>query len=71
MKKIYLVDISSLFFRAFYAVRPLTSPTGVPVNAIYGLLSMLVKLFKSERPEYMVVCYDRKEPSFHLPLQRD
>lgn len=68
MKKIYLVDISSLFFRAFYAVRPLTSPTGVPVNAIYGLLSMLVKLFKSERPEYMVVCYDRKEPSFRKEI---
>ena len=71
MKKIYLVDISSLFFRAFYAVRPLTSPSGVPVNAIYGLLSMLVKLFKSERPEYMVVCYDRKEPSFRKEIFDD
>ncbi len=71
MKKIYLIDISSLFFRAFYAVRPLTSPSGVPVNAIYGLLSMLVKLFKSERPEYMVVCYDRKEPSFRKEIYDD
>ncbi len=68
MKKIYLIDISSLFFRAFYAVRPLTSPSGVPVNAIYGLLSMLVKLLKSERPEYIVVCYDRKEPSFRKEI---
>jgi DNA polymerase-1 len=68
MKKIYLVDISSLFFRAFYAVRPLTSPNGVPVNAIYGLLSMIVKLFKTERPDYMVFCYDRKEPSFRKEI---
>jgi DNA polymerase I len=68
MKKIYLVDVSSLFFRAFYAIRPLSSPNGVPVNAIYGLLSMMVKLFKSERPEYMVVCYDRKEPSFRKEI---
>lgn len=57
-----------MFFRAFYAIRPLTSPSGVPVNAIYGFLSMLTKLMKDENPEYMVFCYDRKEPSFRLGL---
>lgn len=71
MKKIYLIDISSLFFRAFYAIRPLNTPSGVPVNAIYGLLSMMIKLFKSERPDYMVVCYDRKEPSFRKEIFND
>ncbi|MGE5085400.1 MAG: DNA polymerase I [Bacillota bacterium] len=64
MKKIYLIDVSSMFFRAFYAVRQLTSPSGLPVNAIYGFLSMITKLQKDEKPEYMVFCYDRKEPSF-------
>lgn len=68
VKKLYLLDISSLFFRAYYAVRPLTSPKGVPVNAIYGLLSMVSKLLKSEKPDYMVCCYDRKEPSFRKEL---
>lgn len=71
MKKIYLVDVSSLFFRAFYAIRPLTSPSGTPVNAVYGLLSMIVKLLKTERPNYMVFCYDRKEPSFRKELFED
>lgn len=71
MKKLYLVDVSSLFFRAYYAIRPLTSPAGVPVNAIYGLLSMIIKLMKSERPSYMVFCYDRKEPSFRKELYTD
>jgi DNA polymerase-1 len=64
MKKLYLIDVSSMFFRAFYAIRPLTSPTGQPVNAIYGFLSMVIKLLKQEKPEYIVFCYDRKEPSF-------
>lgn len=68
MKKIFLVDVSSLFFRAFYAIRPLTSPSGLPVNAIYGFLSMLIKLLKEEKPEYIVFCYDRKEPSFRKEL---
>ena len=71
MKKIYLIDISSLFFRAFYAIRPLSTPDGKPVNAVYGLLSMLIKLLKSEKPEYAVVCYDRKEPSFRKELFED
>ncbi len=68
MKKIFLVDISSLFFRAYYAIRPLSAPSGLPVNAIYGFLSMLIKLLKEEKPEYIVFCYDRKEPSFRKEL---
>ena len=46
MKKLYLVDVSSMFFRAFYAIRPLTNPSGLPVNALYGFIAMTVKLFK-------------------------
>src|SRR5690606_25228626 len=54
-----------------YAIRPLTSPSGLPVNAIYGFLSMLSKLLKDEKPEYVVFCYDRKEPSFRKELYAD
>ena len=67
-KKIFLVDASSLFFRAFYAIRPLTSPTGLPTNAIYGFLSMVTKILKDEKPDYIVFCYDRKEPSFRKDI---
>ena len=68
MKRIYLIDISSFIFRAFYAIRPLTSPAGLPTNAVYGVISMLIKLLKEDKPEYVVVCYDRKEPSFRKEL---
>lgn len=68
MKKIYLVDVSSMFFRAFYAIRPLSSTKGVPVNAVYGFISMIVKLFKEKNPDHVVFCYDRKEPSFRKDL---
>lgn len=71
MKKIYLVDVSSMFFRAFYAIRPLTTPKGVPVNAVYGFLSMTLKLLKDEKPDYLAFCYDRKEPSFRKELYED
>ncbi len=61
---LYLIDISSFIFRAFYAIRPLTSRTGEPTNAIYGVASMLQKLIDDAKPEYLVVAYDSKEPSF-------
>lgn len=71
MKRLFLVDISSLFFRAFYAIRPLTSPQGLPTNAVYGVLSMLTKLLKEENPDFIAICYDRKEPSFRKELFED
>ncbi|MNJ92538.1 DNA polymerase I [compost metagenome] len=71
MKKLYIVDVSSMFFRAFYAIRSLTSPAGVPVNAVYGFLSMITKILKEEKPEYLVFCYDRKEPSFRKDMYEE
>ena len=44
-KQIYLVDVSSMFFRAFYAIRPLSAPSGLPVNAIYGFWLVQVIFF--------------------------
>lgn len=68
MKKIYLVDVSSMFFRAFYAIRSLSNPAGMPTNAIYGLLSMTIKLLREEKPDYMAFCFDLPEPSFRKEL---
>ncbi len=68
MKTLYLVDVSSMFFRAFYAVRPLTSPQGLPTNAIYGFTSMIIKLLKDEKPDYLGFCYDLPTPSFRKDI---
>lgn len=68
MKKLYLVDVSAMFFRAYYAIRPLHTESGLPTNALYGFLSMTIKLLKQEKPDYMVFCFDRKEPSFRLDM---
>lgn len=67
-QSLYLVDVSSMFFRAFYAIRPLTSPSGVPVNAIYGFLTMVMKLMREIRPDYIAFCFDRPEPSFRKDM---
>ncbi|MCC6138275.1 MAG: DNA polymerase I [Bdellovibrionaceae bacterium] len=68
MKKLYLVDVSSMFFRAYYAVRPLSTSKGLPTNAVYGFLSMVVKLLKDIKPDYVAFCFDRPEPSFRKDI---
>lgn len=67
-KQLYLVDTSAFFFRAFYAIRELNTSEGLPTNALYGLLSMTIKLINEKKPEYMVFCMDRKEPTFRKDL---
>ena len=68
MKKLYLVDVSSFFFRAFYAVPPLTNREGMPTNALYGFMNMVIKLIREIKPDYLAFCFDRKEKSFRHDL---
>ncbi|MEZ4872163.1 MAG: hypothetical protein R2827_07940 [Bdellovibrionales bacterium] len=60
-----------MFFRAFFAVPPMSTSEKVPTNALYGLLSMTIKLLKDIQPDYMVFCQDRKEPSFRIDLYKE
>ena len=68
---LYLIDISNFIFRAFYAVRSLTAPDKTPVNAVYGVLTMLIKLIEEKRPEYLLIAQDSKEKSFRAELYQD
>lgn len=71
MKNLYLVDASNMFFRAFFAIPPLTNDKGMPTNALYGFLAMSLKLIRDVRPDYLVYCFDMKEPSFREELYKD
>ena len=62
-KTLFLIDISSFIFRAFYAIRALTNRKGEPTNAIYGVASMLKKLIDEADPKHLAVVFDSKEPS--------
>ncbi len=71
MKTMYLVDASNMFYRAFFAVPPLTNDKGMPTNALYGFLSMSMKLLRDVKPDCLVYCFDQKEPSFRNDLFAD
>jgi DNA polymerase I len=62
--RLILIDGQSFCYRAFYAIRELTNSNGEPTNAIYGFIAMLKKLIRDETPDYLAICFDRKEPTF-------
>jgi DNA polymerase-1 len=63
-EKLFLVDGNSFCYRAFYAIPNLTNSKGEPTNAIYGFASMMRKLMDEQKPGYVAICFDRKEPTF-------
>jgi DNA polymerase-1 len=63
-KKLIIVDISSFIFRAFFAIRPMHSSDGTPVNAVYGVMNMVLKLINEYKPSHIVIAKDSKGPSF-------
>lgn len=64
MKKLLLIDGSSLLFRAFYALPLLTNAEGVYTNGVYGFLTMLRKVLNDEKPTHVLVAFDRPDPTF-------
>lgn len=63
-KTLYLIDASAYVYRAFFALPPLTSPSGEPTNAVYGFTTMLLKLLRETEAKYIGAIFDRPEPTF-------
>lgn len=59
-----LVDGSSYLYRAFHAMPPLTSPSGDPTGAVYGVVNMIKKLLQEYKPKQMAVVFDAKGKTF-------
>jgi len=61
-RAVYLVDGSNTLYRAFYAIRGLSTSKGLPTNAIYGFTSMLRKLIREHEPRFLGVAFDLAAP---------
>ena len=62
---IVIIDGNSLINRAYYAMqRPMITKDGMYTQGIYGFLNMLEKIKKDYDPDYMVVAFDVKAPTF-------
>ena len=68
MPPFVLVDGSYFLFRAFHALPPLTTSTGLQTNAIRGAISAIQKLMRRVQPTHMAVIFDTPEPTFRHEL---
>ena len=70
--KVLLLDGHSLAFRAFFALPDtLVTSSGQVTNAVYGFTAMLIKLLADERPQGVVVCFDKGVPQFRVDRYAD
>ena len=65
--KLVIIDGSSLLYRAFYALPPL-SKNGVCTNAVFGFLRMLLSIYRTLDPEYMAVSFDKSRETFRTKM---
>ncbi len=71
MNRLVLIDGNAILHRAYHALPPLTAPDGSIVNAVYGFVSILLKLYSDFHPTHMAVAFDRPAPTFRKKLFKD
>lgn len=71
MKKLILIDAHAIIHRAYHALPPLSSPTGAPINAVYGFISILLRILRELKPDYIAAGFDLSGPTFrHKQYER-
>ena len=68
MSKLILIDGNAILHRAFHALPPLTTKNGEPINAVYGLVSMLLRVIADLKPTHIAVAFDEKEKTFRQKM---
>jgi DNA polymerase-1 len=71
MNRLIILDSNALLHRAYHAMPPLTSPTGEPTGAVYGFISMLLRLKNDLAATYFAATFDRPTPTFRNELYKE
>lgn len=71
MKTFLLIDSHALIHRFFHALPPLTTPQGDPINAVYGMANIILKIYRESRPDFLGAVFDRPEKTFREEIFKD
>lgn len=63
-KTVVLLDSHAIIHRAYHALPSFANSQGVPTGALYGLLSMIIRIIEELKPDYIVAAYDLPKPTF-------
>jgi DNA polymerase-1 len=62
--KFIIIDANAVLHRAWHALPPLETESGQVVNAVYGFISVIIKILREFKPNYMAACFDMPGPTF-------
>ena len=63
-KRLILLDAHAILHRAYHALPDFSAPSGEPTGALYGVVSMVLKIVEDFHPDYIVACFDLPEPTY-------
>lgn len=70
-KRLVLLDTHAIIHRAYHALPDFTGPAGQPTGALYGLVTMLLKIVQELHPDYIAACYDLAGPTIRHEAYAD
>ncbi len=71
MERFVLIDGNSLLNRAYYATPVFTTKDGLPTNAVFGFVKLLLKIITDKKPAYLAVAFDLHAPTFRHVMYQD
>lgn len=69
--KIVLLDAHAIIHRAYHALPDFTTRSGIPTGGLYGTFSILLKIIKELKPDFLIACYDVPQPTFRHEVYDD
>jgi DNA polymerase-1 len=69
--RLFVLDAFALIFQVFHAIPEMSSPTGLPTNALFGFTRDLLFLRLEKKPDYLVCAFDVAGPTFRDELYAD
>jgi DNA polymerase-1 len=69
--KLVALDALNVLHRAYHAIPALSTSSGIPINAVLGLVNILLKVLDEERPDYIACVFDFPAPSFRRQIFRE
>jgi len=68
---LFIIDGHSILYKAYFAIRGLSTRTGLPTNGIYGFTQMLIRVIREGGPEHLCITFDSRVPTFRKQLYPD
>ncbi len=70
-KRLVLLDAHAIIHRAYHALPDFTTSRGEPTGALYGLVTMILRIASDLKPDYIVACYDLPQKTFRHEAYED